>query len=94
MALISLPCLSWFNLMFSGQRIEVEKCPTGAKLFLCSCKEKQAMILAVFVAILALLPIDALDHIEFGRQWLAGNLTKMFGKALMHTKFGLVLPEP
>lgn len=41
MASVSLPCLSWFNLVFSGQRIEVEKCPTGAKLFLCSCKEKR-----------------------------------------------------
>lgn len=40
-ASVSLPCLSWFNLVFSGQRIEVEKCPTGAKLFLCSCKEKR-----------------------------------------------------
>ena len=30
-ASVSLPCLSWFNLVFSGQRIEVEKCPTGAK---------------------------------------------------------------
>ena len=33
-ASVSLPCLSWFNLTFSGQRIEVEKCPTGANLFL------------------------------------------------------------
>lgn len=33
MASVSLPCLSWFNLVFSGQRIEVEKCPTGAKYF-------------------------------------------------------------
>lgn len=41
MASVSLPCLSWFNLTFSGQRIEVEKCPTGAKLFLCSCKESR-----------------------------------------------------
>ena len=40
-ASVSLPCLSWFNLTFSGQRIEVEKCPTGAKLFLCSCKESR-----------------------------------------------------
>lgn len=32
-ASVSLPCLSWFNLTFSGQRIEVEKCPTGANLF-------------------------------------------------------------
>lgn len=32
-ASVSLPCLSWFNLVFSGQRIEVEKCPTGANLF-------------------------------------------------------------
>lgn len=35
-ASVSLPCLSWFNLMFSGQRIEVEKCPTGANCF-CGC---------------------------------------------------------
>lgn len=34
MASVSLPCLSWFNLVFSGQRIEVEKCPTGANCFL------------------------------------------------------------
>lgn len=33
MALVSFPCLRWFNLVFSGQRIEVEKCPTGAKYF-------------------------------------------------------------
>lgn len=33
MASVSLPCLSWFNLVFSGQRIEVEKCSTGANLF-------------------------------------------------------------
>ena len=32
-ASVSLHCLSWFNLVFSGQRIEVEKCPTGAKYF-------------------------------------------------------------
>lgn len=37
-ASVSLPCLSWFNLMFSGQRIEVEKCPTGAK-FLSGCSK-------------------------------------------------------
>lgn len=35
-ASVSLPCLSWFNLTFSGQRIEVEKCPTGANCF-CGC---------------------------------------------------------
>ncbi len=35
-ASVSLPCLSWFNLVFSGQRIEVEKCPTGANCF-CGC---------------------------------------------------------
>ena len=40
-ASVSLPCLSWFNLTFSGQRIEVEKCPTGATLLLCSCKESR-----------------------------------------------------
>lgn len=33
-ASVSLPCLSWFNLTFSGQRIEVEKCPTWANCFL------------------------------------------------------------
>ena len=38
MASVSLPCLSWFNLTFSGQRIEVEKCPTGAK-FLSGCSK-------------------------------------------------------
>lgn len=37
-ASVSLLCLSWFNLMFSGQRIEVEKCPTGAK-FLSGCSK-------------------------------------------------------
>lgn len=37
-ASVSLHCLSWFNLMFSGQRIEVEKCPTGAK-FLSGCSK-------------------------------------------------------
>ena len=37
-ASVSLPCLSWFNLTFSGQRIEVEKCPTGAK-FLSGCSK-------------------------------------------------------
>lgn len=36
MASVSPPCLSWFNLVFSGQRIEVEKCPTGANCF-CGC---------------------------------------------------------
>lgn len=35
-ASVPLPCLSWFNLVFSGQRIEVEKCPTGANCF-CGC---------------------------------------------------------
>nr|DAL23675.1 MAG TPA_asm: hypothetical protein [Caudoviricetes sp.] len=38
-ASVSLPCLSWFNLTFSGQRIEVEKCPTGANSF-CGCWKK------------------------------------------------------
>ena len=40
-ASVSLPCLSWFNLTFSGQRIEVEKCPTGAKLFPISHKASE-----------------------------------------------------
>ena len=37
MALISYPRPSWVNLVLSGQRNEVEKCPTGAILFRCSC---------------------------------------------------------
>ena len=37
-ASVSLHCLSWFNLVFSGQRIEVEKCPTGEK-FLSGCSK-------------------------------------------------------
>lgn len=36
---ISIFCSSWFNLTFSGQRIEVEKCSTGAISFLCFCGE-------------------------------------------------------
>ena len=31
MASVSLPCLSWFNLVFSGQRIEVENTKSGKK---------------------------------------------------------------
>lgn len=34
MASVSRPRPSWVNLVLSGQRNEVEKCPTGANVFL------------------------------------------------------------
>lgn len=39
MASVSRPRPSWVNLVLSGQRNEVEKCPTGANSF-CGCWKK------------------------------------------------------
>jgi hypothetical protein len=41
MVSISHPRPSWVNLVLSGQRNEVEKCPTGAKFFWRFCKESR-----------------------------------------------------